>query len=439
MLILAMSFSGSVIFLAILLSAVLGKRLVSSAWVYNMLKIGLISFCFPLPIYNSEYKYILFNLLGITRHWNTIDFASENIMWIEESGKLYLNLQTYLIVIWVVWACGLLFVFIRNMHKYNKVNVQKANPRINQPNYLAIFDRVKKELGIKKCVALLCANDAGTVCTIGIFRKYIIVPERGMTDEEIYYSLKHELIHAKRSDGAWRYMGLLAVLIHWFNPLAYLYLYVMSIYCERSCDAILVQNLDKTARKKYGELIISMSRDDKVRKWKYQTYLSGSKKIIEWRLTSMLKVKNRTKIKKVGSLLLSVIILLGSSLTVCAYESPQVIIDANQSLMEASKNKQHNLHFVNSEELQFSEEAVLDFMKFLGDDGTYYDLSEMQNNNIERTGCIHSYVSGYVTDHHKKPDGSCQTDYYYADRCSKCGEVRVKGYSHTETSTKCTH
>ena len=55
MLILAMTFSGSVVFLAILLCAVLGKRVCSPAWVYNMLKLDLIFFCLPLPIYNSKF------------------------------------------------------------------------------------------------------------------------------------------------------------------------------------------------------------------------------------------------------------------------------------------------------------------------------------------------------------------------------------------------
>ena len=71
---------------------------------------------------------------------------------------------------------------------------------------------------------MLCANGFDTICTMGVFRKYVIIPEEGLTEEEIYFSLKHELIHVKRSDVAWKYISLLAVLMHWFNPLAYFYL-----------------------------------------------------------------------------------------------------------------------------------------------------------------------------------------------------------------------
>lgn len=46
MLILAMTYSGSVVFLAILLCAILGKRVVSTTWVYRMLRLNLIFFVF---------------------------------------------------------------------------------------------------------------------------------------------------------------------------------------------------------------------------------------------------------------------------------------------------------------------------------------------------------------------------------------------------------
>lgn len=151
----------------------------------------------------------------------------------------------------------------------------------------------------------------------------------------------------------------------------------------------------------------------------------------------MLEVRKRKKFKEVASLLLSVVILLGGSLTVCAYEEP-VVISGETALLVVYPDEEVIKTFV-AEELHFSEEEVLDYTKFWGDDGTCYNLSGMQDDNMERAGCIHSYVSGYIANHHKNLDGSCKTDYYYAERCSKCGKVESKGYSHTETSSKCTH
>lgn len=304
MLILIMSVSGSMIFLAVLLCAVLGKRVFSPAWIYNMLRLDLIFFCLPLPKYNSGYKSGLLRILGISRQWDMVDIAAENIIGIDGSGMPHISLQTYIIVIWVVWVCGLLLAVIVNLRRYRRIKVVKENRRVSRSDYMAIFDKVKEEVGIKKRVTLLCADETDMICTMGVFRKYVIIPESGLTEEEIYYSLKHELIHAKRSDVAWRYLGLLVVLLHWFNPLAYLYFYAMSVCCEQSCDAIVVQNLDKAARKRYGNLIINMAQVDGLGRWKYRTNLSGSKKMIERRLINMLRSGKPNKMERVASLLL---------------------------------------------------------------------------------------------------------------------------------------
>lgn len=438
MLILAMSFSGSVVFLAILLCAVLGKRVCAPSWIYNMLRLDLIFFCLPLPKYNSEFRYRLFRTLGIQRQWSAADVAADNVIGIEGSGRLHFSFQAYILVIWAVWLCGLLFVSIRNMYFYRKVNALKENPRVSLSNYLTIFDRVKKEVGIKKSVILLCDDKFDMICTIGVFRKYVVITEKGLTEEEIYYSLKHELVHVKRSDVAWRYLSLLAVLLHWFNPLAYLYFYVMTVYCEQSCDAIVVKDFDKAERKKYGRLIISLAQVDRLGKWKYQTHLSGSKKMIERRLINMLESGKKKRTERVVSLLLGAVILFGGSLTVCAYENPQVIRDTESAMFDLPQDKQVSWEIAEGE-IRFSEETALDFIEFVGEDGISYDISEIPSGNVERAGCIHSLVNGYIKIHQKSSDGSCKTDYYLADVCKKCGDAWNKGYSHTETSTKCTH
>ncbi len=437
MLILAMTFSGSIVFCTIFLCSVLGSKLLSPAWVYNMLKINLIFFCIPLPVYSAIYRNRLLDILGVPAQQPVRRILSGYFIGIDKGGKVHLDFSNYIIAVWAVWMCGLLALFIRNMCKYRKEKTLKANPPMNRLDYLAVFDKVKKELGIKKGVTLLCADAVKTVCTMGVFRKYVIVPERGMTKEEIYYSLKHELIHVKRADVAWRYIGLSAVLLHWFNPLAYLFFYTMSVYCEQSCDAILVQNLDRAARKKYGELIINMSRKDEFGRWEYQTNLCGSKKIMRWRLSNMMENRKKNRVKTAASLLLGAMVLFGGSLTVCAYEEPPIMENVDATVFEMRQDGDEI--FVVADEIRYSEEEVLDFTEFVGEDGVSYRLSEMPDSNIERVGCTHSYASGYVGYHCKNADGSCKTDYYYADYCSKCGHVVEKGYSHTVTYTRCTH
>lgn len=143
--------------------------------------------------------------------------------------------------------------------------------------------------------------------------------------------------------------------------------------------------------------------------------------------------KKWRRVKRAASLLMGLTILFGGSLTVCAYEDSRVIRGADQSFMETSSNGQFQWDFVEDEDIQIVVE------EFVADDGTRYDLSEMQNSGMERAGCIHAYKSGYLKHHEKFSNGGCETIYYKADLCYKCGEVILKGYSHTETWAECPH
>ena len=48
-------------------------------------------------------------------------------------------------------------------------------------------------------------------------------------------------------------------------------------------------------------------------------------------------------------------------------------------------------------------------------------------------------VDGYFYTHEKLSSGGCKMVYYTAQRCKKCGYLANAVYSHTVTSTKCTH
>lgn len=153
----------------------------------------------------------------------------------------------------------------------------------------------------------------------------------------------------------------------------------------------------------------------------------------------MVRVGNKKRVKRVTGMLLGAAILFGGSLTVCAYEDTRVIKDVDQSIIETAKDTQSQWEFVKDEEAQAAGEATQYATEFVADDGTCYDLSETQNGGMERAGCFHEFESGYIKIHEKNADGSCKTDYHKAEMCYKCGYVIMKGYSHTESWTKCPH
>lgn len=441
MLILAMSLSGSIVFLAILGCMVCGKKVLSSTWIYNMLKINLLFFCFPLPLFKSEYSRILSEVLRIPFSQdfteNTMVYPMKNVIEISKNGEISFDWELYIVVIWIVWIVGLSFFCLKHWSRYSHFK-SKEKIIIQNGNYSKILENVKHELGIKREISLVCADDLMTIYTAGIFKKYIVVPSGGVTSENLYYIFKHELIHIKRRDIIFKYIAILAMLIHWFNPFIYLYFYVLCIYCEQSCDSVLVRNLGKTERKKYAELVIKMALYEGKKKHLF-AYFSSNKRIIEGRIKNMLNIKKVNKFIKIASFCLAAVILFGGSLTVYAYEPPKIVKWEIESRTEPSEDGETEREFVNSSVIKFSvgSEAVIE--EFIGADGSYYRIVGIENINSTKIVCAHSYVSGYYKKHIKDADNSCKTDYYHAERCEKCGNIVLKEYSHTETSTMCTH
>lgn len=438
MLILVMSMSGSIVFLAILLSIYSGKRILSSIWIYNMLRINLIFFCLPFPLFRYIYSDIWSMILGKSIVKKTLNHPLKNVIHINVDGTLYFDWDLYIYIIWAIWLAGLIFAFIKHTNQYHNLKSYKES-LIDDNDYLNILEKVKQKLNMKEKITLACAKDSLTICTMGITKKYIILPGNGINEEDLFCIFKHELIHIKRKDVMFRYIVLLTMMVHWFNPLIYLYFYVISIYCEQSCDAILVRDFDDAERRKYGELIINSAINKTKNKYQSITFFSNSKKIIEGRLKNMFEFKKLKGRAKVFSFVIGGLIIFCGTLPVFAYEGPTVAIWKTESRLKGLEYEQIEREFIEENDVRFSNRGAMTEKMFVGEDGSSYILNDSQNISFEKTICNHSYKSGYAKEHVRFSDNSCKTDVYFADMCQKCGDVVNKGFSHTDTSIRCTH
>jgi hypothetical protein len=62
------------------------------------------------------------------------------------------------------------------------------------------------------------------------------------------------------------------------------------------------------------------------------------------------------------------------------------------------------------------------------------------NHDLEvHSSCAHKYVAGKTTNHTKNSDNSCKTEYYEAERCSKCGYIKLGELIDVITRLLCPH
>ena len=90
----------------------------------------------------------------------------------------------------------------------------------------------------------------------GVFRPRIVLPEC-CGKEALRYILLHERAHIRRKDNLWRLFGLFAAAVHWFNPLAWLFLKLFLTDLELACDETALSGLSDGERRGYARALLS--------------------------------------------------------------------------------------------------------------------------------------------------------------------------------------
>ena len=91
-----------------------------------------------------------------------------------------------------------------------------------------------------------------------IFKPKIILPTC-YKNKDVIFILAHEKSHIKSKDNLWRMIGLVTVILHWFNPFAWLFLKHFLADLEFACDERVLKTLDKNQKKDYAKSLLDVT------------------------------------------------------------------------------------------------------------------------------------------------------------------------------------
>lgn len=77
------------------------------------------------------------------------------------------------------------------------------------------YEKLAEQLCPRRSVRFFRVNGLGSPMTLGVFRPMVLLPQGEIRQAAV----RHELIHVRRWDAAWKLLLLLACAVHWFNPL----------------------------------------------------------------------------------------------------------------------------------------------------------------------------------------------------------------------------
>ena len=199
---------------------------------------------------------------------------------------------------------------------------------------------------LKRPICIKQSDRTATPLTYGIFRPVILLPNK--TDwentEQLQYVLLHEYVHIRRFDIVTKFVTMIALCVHWFNPLVWVMYVLFNRDLELSCDESVVRLLGLSSKSDYARVLISMEAK---KSGLMPLYNNFSRNAIEERIKSIMKIRKTS----LFAILAAVIVVVG--LTAVFVTSAR---SANIGSFKATVNSQL-LQYMDMTYGQFKEQA----------------------------------------------------------------------------------
>jgi len=214
----------------------------------------------------------------------------------------------------LIWIAVAIVVFTNHIWKYIHFIqiVKRWSIAIKDEAVLSVFQNVQEEKGIKRNkIGLRRCNFVSTSMLVGFLRPMVLLPDKDFNDEELDLIFRHEFIHYKRGDLYTKLLSIIALSLHWFNPMLYLMSSAMQADCEASCDEAVLADVGRQNKQFYAELIMDMIGDKNRKGTLLSTCFYGSKRGIKIRMEAIMNGAGA-----VGKLTFSTLLAVFLTLTV---------------------------------------------------------------------------------------------------------------------------
>ena len=163
-------------------------------------------------------------------------------------------------MVMILWLAGvLIFSLFHLAAAANEARrIRRWSSVCENENTNKVFLDVAGELQISRLPQLrVSAYENSSPFTVGILHPAVIIPQKEYQGRDLYFVLKHELIHYKRKDLVFKLFLLVVNGIHWFNPAVWLMRHEAEQDMELSCDRRVLEGCDAQECREYGEVLMA--------------------------------------------------------------------------------------------------------------------------------------------------------------------------------------
>ena len=418
----AMSVAGSIPLLIYYLVFGTGKKPFVAKQKMCILRLSMLFFLLPF----QDWKYVLPN-----------DSVFSFLFLKNPKGKIhYLKLPRYVVVynlesenytlvaIWklvflALWIAGIVTFCIVYVYRYRKMKRTLWND--------------SEKIGKSGNISYLKNGKVKSPFTIGIFQRWIIFPEEELDQQEKKMVDLHEKTHVRNRDTLGKCVCVVILLLHWYNPAAWLLLHEYCKTVEELCDEYVVNSLHgKEEAGEYAKLLVKFTETKKQEIGIGKNYLTGGEKQLKRRIE---RIFHGTKKKKYFPVVVLITVFLCSA-TAIGYQKPGGLESSDQFAGVSDGDfywMDNEGKIIEEENYDFSMGNFV-FTENNGKEMTF--TKEIQNS---RVSCAHTYVTGEYKKHIRNSTGGCKIIIYHAKRCSKCGSIQIIKRLNTLDYEKCNH
>ncbi len=165
--------------------------------------------------------------------------------------------KTVLSVIWLSGAVAMAIIFvimyIRAWRKF----------RDSLPEENLFITQWLSSHSIRRKVTVRCSDRISSPLTYGVLRPVILLPcSMNRTNENrLDFVLTHEWVHICRFDALKKMFCILALCVHWFNPLVWVMFFCYTRDLELACDEGVVRRLGVKRKSDYAKTLIAMEAE----------------------------------------------------------------------------------------------------------------------------------------------------------------------------------
>ena len=144
----------------------------------------------------------------------------------------HLIIGTWVIVTFIL-LIRLAYQYIVSLKEINRYDIEITS------DYKDLLSTVALEYGKKDTYSkpiILTSPSITIPLSFGLFKKFIVLPDKQYSDQEMHYILMHEYTHILNGDLAVKLMVHFMCCIYWWNPIVYLLRLDLEQTLEIKCD-----------------------------------------------------------------------------------------------------------------------------------------------------------------------------------------------------------